>query len=91
MKLKSNVACYFIRSSGVLLLITALAKIISATGSAKIMALSAPIIGISYRDLFIMVGLAEFMVAISLLFGKNLNLQACASNLIMRPNFLIIG
>jgi hypothetical protein len=73
--MKSKLLFIYIRSSGLLLLITALAKIISATSSAQIMAISAPIVNISYRDLFIMVGLAEFMVAICLLFGKNLDLQ----------------
>jgi hypothetical protein len=62
--MKSKLLSIYIWSSGVLLLITALAKLISATSSAQIMAIPAPIINISYRDLFIMVGLAEFMVAI---------------------------
>lgn len=73
--MKSKSFSFYIRSSGILLLITALAKMISATSSAQIMATLAPIINISYRDLFIMVGLAEFMVGICLLFGKNVGLQ----------------
>jgi hypothetical protein len=73
--MKSNPLFIFIHSSGVLLLITAIAKIISATGGARVMLIPDPIIGISYRYLLIMVGLAELMVAIILLFGQRVNLK----------------
>lgn len=75
--MKSKTLRIYIQSSGVLLLITAFAKMISATASTQIMGTLAPIIKISYRDLFIMVGLGEFMVAICLLFGKRVDLQVC--------------
>lgn len=65
----------FVRSSAALLLIAAVAKLVSAASSAIIMTVMAPIVDISYRNLFIMAGLTEFIVGIFLLFGKRPGLQ----------------
>ncbi len=66
----------YFQAAGVVLLFTALAKLISAGGSAHIMLLTDPILPISFRNVFWLVGVIEIVVAAVCLFGKNVMLQA---------------
>jgi len=54
---------YFIVSAGLILALTGAAKVISAFGSAKVLALEDPIIGITFQHLMLMVGGLELLVA----------------------------
>ncbi len=67
---------YYVYSVGVLLLITSASKLISACGSSKILHVSDPLLGISFRWLFLIVGLIEFGVAIFCLCGNAVVSQA---------------
>jgi hypothetical protein len=73
--MKAPPVSFFIRSSGVLLLVTGIAKLISAMGSAEILTIMAPILNLSFRNVFILAGLAEIAVAMCLLLGKSVLLQ----------------
>jgi len=83
----------FIYSAGVLLLATAVAKLVSASGSAHVLQNSDPIFSISFRDVFRIVGTLELIVAIVCLLGRRMGLQiglvACLStNFVLYRFFL---
>lgn len=65
----------FTYSAGVLLLTTSTAKLISASGSARILQTSDPVLFLSFRDVFWVVGTIELVVAFICFFGKRLGLQ----------------
>jgi hypothetical protein len=67
----------FIRCSGALLLLSALAKLASTTSTAAILLKSDPVFGISFRHLFWLAGLIELAAALLCLFGRRLWLQLC--------------
>jgi len=54
---------WFIRSAGVVFVVTGIAKIMSALGSVKVLTISDPIIGIQLGHLLLIVGILELMVA----------------------------
>ena len=54
----------------VILSITGLAKLVSAFGSAKVLALRDPLLGFSYREEFVVVGLIELIICACII--KNL-------------------
>jgi hypothetical protein len=60
----------FINSAGLLLLLTASAKLISSFGHGKILDANDPFFGIQFRDLFRIVGSAEAAVALFCFFSK---------------------
>ncbi|HXT12923.1 MAG TPA: MauE/DoxX family redox-associated membrane protein [Candidatus Angelobacter sp.] len=62
----------FLQSAATLLIITALAKFISATGHARILEQPDPVFGIRFALLFWIVGSAELAVAFVCLFAKKL-------------------
>jgi hypothetical protein len=66
----------FLCVAGVLLLATAAAKLIGSFGNAHILQHSDPIIGLTYRQLFGVVGAIELIVALVCFFGKRITLQA---------------
>jgi len=66
----------FIYSSGILLVITALAKLISSFGSGTILQMRDPLTGFQFQDLFRIVGGIEVAVALVCIFGKRTWLQA---------------
>jgi hypothetical protein len=66
----------FIVSAGILLLITAVAKFVSASGNVRILQFHDPIFGVSFRLVFLAVGLLELIVALICLFGGQMRLQA---------------
>lgn len=66
----------FIFSAGILLLITASAKIISSCGKSGILLTPDPIFSIRFRYVFQIVGCIELAVAAVCIFGKRVSLQA---------------
>jgi bacteriorhodopsin len=67
---------FFCLLSGLLLLLTAIAKLVSSFGSTIILDLDDPILKVSYRHVFWVVGGVELLVAYVCFFGKNRFLQA---------------
>ena len=74
--MQNNWIKFFIRSVGVLLIITATAKFISTSGSAHILQNPDPILSIPFRHVFLIVGALELIVAAVCFFGKSVELQA---------------
>jgi hypothetical protein len=70
----SKMALFFRYSAGLLLLFTAIAKIVSACGSARILQTPDPVLSIPFQDLFWIVGSLELLVAFFCLWGKRLAL-----------------
>ena len=66
----------FIYSAGALLLITAAGKLVSAGGHARILENSDPILRLSFRRVFELVGGLECIVALFCLFGRQPKLKA---------------
>ena len=54
---------FYIKSSGLIFLLTGLAKIVSALGNERILDVVDPIIGIQFRWLFLICGAVELIVA----------------------------
>ena len=67
---------HFLISAGVLLLLTGLAKIVSASGSSAALQKTDPVLAVSFRRLFFFTGLCESLVAYVCFFGKGVGLQA---------------
>lgn len=59
--------------SAVVLVMTALAKLYSSTGSVKILGVKDPLLHLGYRPLLISVSVVEIVVAIFGSFGSHLN------------------
>jgi hypothetical protein len=67
---------WFVFSAGAILLLTGLAKVISAFGTAHILQMSDPILRISFRNLFLLVGGVELLLSlICFSFNKRATLQ----------------
>jgi len=67
---------FFLLSAGVILLITALAKFVSSTGHSRILQVPDPILSISFRHVFWVVGAIELIVSMVCFFGKRPDFQA---------------
>jgi|SRR5579885_2145768 len=65
-------ARWFVYSAGVLLLITAAAKIVSSFGNERILLEREPLFGLQFRDLFRVLGVIELFVAFICFRGKQL-------------------
>jgi hypothetical protein len=78
----------FLSLAGVLLAATGLAKIFSAIGPARALDVSDPLIGIPFRQLMLLVGLAELLIAFFCLFTdrRRFSLLAVAW---LSTNFLV--
>ena len=61
---------WFFYSSGSLLLVTAAAKFISVTGDSKVLQQLDPILGLSFRSVFLVVASMEFAIGLICLFGR---------------------
>ena len=72
--MQKTIRIYICITAG-LLFVTAIAKLVSATGNAKVLENSDPILGISFRDVFWIVGVIELAVSMFCLFGRRLNMQ----------------
>lgn len=66
----------YIYVAGALLVITGIAKLVSAMGSARILENPDPILPLSFRKEFWMVGLFELGVAMVCFFGRKIALQS---------------
>ncbi len=66
----------FLYSAGVLLLATALAKLVSSFGNAGVLGLPDPVFGIRYRRLFWIAGALELAVASVCFFGRRVSTKA---------------
>lgn len=66
----------FIRSAGVVLCITAAAKIISGFGSGRVLEYPEPFFSISFKYFLWMVGVVELVVAWVCFFGRQVKVQA---------------
>lgn len=66
----------FLWSSGVLLLMTAVAKLVSATGNAAVLLSADPILWVSFRTEFILIGGLELLVGSVCLVRKGITLRA---------------
>ena len=74
--MKASFGRTFLYSAGVLLLGTALAKFVSATGSARILQSPDPLFSIPFRSLFWGVGSIEAVIGLVCFFGRRLAMQA---------------
>jgi hypothetical protein len=74
--MQKKISYFFIKSAGIVLLLTATAKLISGAGSAHILQTADPLLGISFRNLFWMLGVAEFAVALICILSNHVGLQA---------------
>ncbi len=78
----------FLRSAGTALAVTGLAKVFTALGSAHVLDVADPLIRIPFRQLLLLVGLTEFLIAFFCLFTdrQRLSLVAVAW---LSTNFLV--
>ena len=65
----------FLVSAGTLFFITGIAKLLSAIGTAQILNVQDPLLGISFRLLFIIAGILELSISLACLFGKSTLLE----------------
>jgi hypothetical protein len=65
-----KVVYFFLKSVGLLLAFSAIAKLVSATGSAPILEENDPIFMVSFRILFWLIGLLELIIALICFFCK---------------------
>jgi hypothetical protein len=66
----------FLQIAGVVLLLTACAKLFSAFGSAPILSLHDPILRLPYRMVFVIGGIVELLVGLACIVGRRTVLQA---------------
>lgn len=78
----------FVFSAGLLFLATALAKLISGAGSARILQSPDPILDIPFRHVLLIVGGIEMLVAMLCLFSSRAQLQAGVIAL-LSTNFIL--
>ncbi len=68
---KSSFSRNFILSASAILAVTGIAKVWSALGSAKLLAVADPVIGITFGHLMLVVGMAEIVLALVCFFSKS--------------------
>jgi hypothetical protein len=61
----------FLRTAGVILVVTGLAKIVSVFGTARLLDLPDPILNVTFRHLLLAVGVAEIVIGMASLFLIN--------------------
>jgi hypothetical protein len=67
---------FFMKSVGILLIITAVAKLISSAGNARILQIEDPIFYVPFRIMFQLIGSLELAVASICIFGRRVGMQA---------------
>ena len=67
--MKPHISKFFLLSSGILLFVTGLAKIISSFGHAPILQIPTPILSFSYQKVFLLVGVCELIIGLICFFG----------------------
>ena len=65
-----SIANRFVRFAAIILIITGGAKIWSALGSAKVLIVSDPLVGMEFRYLLLLVGIIELLVAFICLLSR---------------------
>jgi hypothetical protein len=65
-----NTTRFFLKSAGILLTISAIAKLVSAAGSARVLEEDDPILSLSFRNVFWLIGCLELVIALFCFFGK---------------------
>ena len=91
------VAASFVPSAGIILGLTGLAKVFSAIGAAQALDIADPLLAVPFRQLFLLVGLAELLIAFFCLFTekRRISLVAVAwvstNFLVYRLGLLFIG
>ena len=85
---RSSFSWNFILSAGAILALTGVAKVWSAFGNSKLLAVADPIIGITFGHLMLVVGMVEIVIALFCFFGKS---QKVALGLVawLATNFLV--
>ena len=68
---KSSFSRNFILSAGAILALTGAAKVWSTFGTAKLLAVADPIVGITFGHLMLVVGMAEIVIALVCFFSKS--------------------
>jgi hypothetical protein len=86
--MKFKLSSLFFYSSGLLIVLTALAKLVSTYGTGHILQMADPILGIPFRKVFWIVGSIEMAVASIVLFGKSPLLRA-GLVAVLATNFII--
>ena len=83
-----SVSRWFMVSAGVILAVTCVAKVWSAFGGSKMLAVVDPILGITFGKLMLAVGVAEIVIALVCFFSKR---QTLALGLVawMSTNFVV--
>jgi len=78
----------FVLSAGVILAITGITKILSGLGDSKFLAIADPIIGLTFRQLMLTVGLAEIVIVLVCFSSKR---QTLALGLVawLSTNFVV--
>jgi hypothetical protein len=69
---------WFLKTSAVVLTATGLAKVFAATGPARALDVPDPILGLSFRHLLLLVGLAELFIAFFCVFTEKRSLSVAA-------------
>lgn len=87
MKPWMQTASYFLWSSALLLLVTGVAKLYSLTGTSRFLAATDPVFHLSNREVMLLVGLLELVVAIYLVLGRD-TIRRAAVLLWLGANFL---
>jgi hypothetical protein len=75
MRLKPKIIGLFIFLSGILILITAAAKVLSGFGSARVLQYDDPIFSISFQSLFLIAGAIELIIAVVCFIGNSFYLR----------------
>lgn len=70
----SSIAMWFIRSAGAILVLTGIAKVWSALGTSKFLAVVDPIIGLKFWGVMLVVGVAEIVIALVCCLSKRQSL-----------------
>lgn len=70
-----KLAAVFVYSAGAILILTAIAKLISGLGSEEVLRSFEPISRLTYRDLFFLLGSLEVLVALACFFHNSLPLR----------------
>jgi hypothetical protein len=69
---------WFLKTGAVVLTVTGLAKVFAATGPARALDVPDPILGLSFRHLLLLVGLAELFIAFFCTFTDKRSLSVAA-------------
>ena len=87
-RLTSTYTRNYILSASAILALTGAAKVWSAFGNAKLLAVADPIVGITFGHLMLVVGMAEIVIALFCFFGKS---QKVALGLVawLATNFVV--